>query len=195
VEPTCPYSAPRLYLSCLGEPTAEDWPLSTVTDARTPEGILKALRTSPYGRCVYSCDNDVVDHQVVALEFDKGVTASFTMAAFTPMRFRQTRIFGTHGYAEGDGHQIRVHDFRTHDQRVVEGFDERELVGAHGGGDRGLVVAFLDAVARGDRSALAPPEESLESHRVAWAAEEARRLGTVVDLASNDAQPRETKGK
>jgi hypothetical protein len=87
-----------------------------------------------------------------------------------------------------------VHDFRTHDQRIVEGFDERELVGAHGGGDRGLVVAFLDAVAGGDSSALAPPEESLESHRVAWAAEEARRLGTVVDLASNDAQPRETKG-
>lgn len=195
VEPTCPYSAPRLYLSCLGDPAAEDWPLSTVTDARTPEDVLKALRTSPYGRCVYSSDNDVVDHQVVALEFAKGVTASFTMAAFTPMRFRQTRIFGTHGYAEGDGHQIRVHDFRTREHRVVEGFDERELVGAHGGGDRGLVVAFLEAVAHEDSSALAPPEESLESHRVAWAAEEARRRGHVVDLTPNGAQPTQTKGK
>lgn len=187
VEPTCPYSAPRLYLSCLGDPSAEDWPLSTVTDARTREGVLNALRTSPYGRCVYSCDNDVVDHQVVALEFEKGITASFTMAAFTPKRFRQTRIFGTHGYAEGDGHEIQIHNFRTQERQAVEGFDQLELVGAHGGGDRGLVVAFLDAVARNDGSGLAPPEESLESHRVAWAAEEARRRGQVVDLAPNGA--------
>ena len=195
VEPTCPYSAPRLYLSCLGDPGTEDWPLSTVTNARTPEGVLKALRTSPYGGCVYHSDNDVVDHQVVSLEFEKGITASFTMAAFTPMSSRQTRIFGTHGYAEGDGHQIRVHDFRTRDHQLLEDLDEQELVGAHGGGDRGIVVAFLDAVARDDASALAPPEGSLESHRVAWAAEEARRRGKVVDLAPDGARPLETKGK
>ncbi|MPZ54138.1 MAG: gfo/Idh/MocA family oxidoreductase [Acidimicrobiia bacterium] len=195
VEPTCPYSAPRLYLSCLGDPATEEWPLSTVTDARTSAGVLEALRTSPYGKCVYSGDNDVVDHQVVALEFDQGVTASFTMAAFTPMWFRHTRVFGTHGYAEGDGHQIRVHDFRTRDRRVIEGFDEQETVGAHGGGDRGLVFAFIDAVARGDDSALVPPEESLESHRVAWAAEDARHRRGVVELSPNSAQTSQQRGK
>ncbi|WP_205857574.1 Gfo/Idh/MocA family protein, partial [Phytoactinopolyspora endophytica] len=113
VEPTCPYSAPRLYLSCLGDPKRENWPLSTVTDARTPEGVIEALRSGPYGRCVYNCDNDVVDHQVVSIEYDGGVTASFTMTAFTPEMFRQTRIFGTHGYLEGDGKKIDVVDFRT----------------------------------------------------------------------------------
>ena len=83
LEPSCPYSAPRLYLGCLGDADSEFWPLSAVTQGRTEEEVLRALRTGPYGRCVYACDNDVVDHQEVAMEFDDGATCSFTMSAFT----------------------------------------------------------------------------------------------------------------
>ncbi|MFD7644420.1 Gfo/Idh/MocA family protein [Kitasatospora sp. NPDC059795] len=55
VEPTCPYSAPRLYLGCLGDPDKEYWPLGAVTADRTEDGVRAALRTGPYGRCVYAC--------------------------------------------------------------------------------------------------------------------------------------------
>ncbi|MEU1425309.1 Gfo/Idh/MocA family oxidoreductase [Kitasatospora sp. NPDC005751] len=184
VEPSCPYSAKRLYLGCLGDPDRERWPLSAVTDARTPEGVEQALRESPYGRCVYACDNDVVDHQVVNLEYGSGATASFTMTAFTPFTHRKTRIFGTRGSLDGDGVNATVTDFLTgQEETLVLGVDGPDAGSGHGGGDSRLVDAFLDALASGDRShILSDPATSLESHLVAWAAERARHTGTVQTL-------------
>ena len=101
-EPRCPYSAKRIYL-----PRAErgetGMPLTALTLDTTPKGVLNALATGPYGRCVYECDNDVVDHQVVNMAFASGKTASFTMTGFTKLRHRRTGIFGTHGEIQGDG--------------------------------------------------------------------------------------------
>ncbi len=185
LEPTCAYSAPRLYLSCLGDPAWEEWPLSTVTDARTPAGVLDALRDGPYGRCVYSSDNDVVDHQVVSLEYGQGVTASFTMTAFTPHMARRTRVFGTQGYLEGDGERVSHLDFRTRDRQeiVTTTGKDASAAGGHGGGDRNLVDAFVQAAAGGAVSGqLATPEESYASHELVWAAERARAAGSVVEL-------------
>jgi len=98
VEPDCPYSATRLYLGCLGDERRERWPLSIVTLDATEQGVRQALRDGPYGRCVYACDNDVVDHQVVRIDFEGGVTATLTMSAFTPLGHRRTQIMGTRGW-------------------------------------------------------------------------------------------------
>jgi predicted dehydrogenase len=177
VEPECPYSAPRLYLRSID---AGEWPLNAVTPARDPESVLLALRDGPYGKCVYDCDNDVVDHQVVAMQYASGMTATFTMTAFTPMQRRQTRIFGSHGSVEGDGRLLQVTDFRT---GRAETIDTGEAPGGHDGGDAGLVEAFLAAVGSGDRSLLGSDmAASLASHRVVWAAERARLTGSVVAL-------------
>ncbi|TDU88077.1 oxidoreductase family protein [Kribbella voronezhensis] len=181
LEPTCPYSAKRLYLDCLAEPDQHFWPLGAVTDERTEAGVLEALRTGPYGRCVYACDNDVVDHQVVNLEFADGATCSFTMSAFTPMEHRRTRLLGTHGFLDGDGSTIRLVDFRTGAEELLA-VPEADGDG-HGGGDQELTATFLRAVASDD-PALLPTDAvtSLATHRVVWAAEEARTTGTVVSL-------------
>ncbi|RPE36172.1 Gfo/Idh/MocA family protein [Kitasatospora cineracea] len=181
VEPTCPYSAPRLYLGCLGDPVRERWPLNAVTAARTPEGVIEALREGPYGRCVYACDNDVVDHQVVNLEYASGATASFTMTAFTPFTHRKTRIFGTRGSLDGDGVNATVTDFVTGREETLQlGVDGPDAGSGHGGGDERLMDAFLDALVTGDRAhILSDPATSLESHLVAWAAERARHTDTV----------------
>lgn len=189
LEPSCPYSAKRLYLGCLGDPDQEFWPLSAVTEEHTERAVLDALRTGPYGRCVYAGDNDVVDHQVVNMEFPSGATCSFTMSAFTPMEHRRTRLMGTHGFIDGDGHTLRVVDFRTGEQRTVDaGEDGGATAGpsagdGHGGGDEALTEAFLTAVSTGDASTLrSDAAESLATHRVVWAAERARVTGTVVRL-------------
>ncbi|MEV0902084.1 Gfo/Idh/MocA family oxidoreductase [Actinoplanes sp. NPDC049802] len=185
VEPDCPYSAVRLYLGCLGDPARERWPLGAVTEEPTETAVRKALRTGDYGRCVYDCDNDVVDHQVVNLQFAGGATAAFSMVAFTPGDgHRRTRIFGSHGSLEGDGVTLTLTDFRDGSRRdvpVVAG--DGTAAGGHGGGDAGLIRAFVDAVATRDQSLLGSgARASLDSHRVVWAAERSRLTGAVVTL-------------
>ena len=103
----------------------------------TATSITQALREGPYGRCVYDCDNDVVDHQVVNLEYTGGVTASLTMTAFTPMGFRRTRIFGTRGTLEGDGYTVDVFDFLTGRTTSTQVVDPDRSTGRRGPSRRG----------------------------------------------------------
>jgi len=181
VESSCPYSAKRLYLNCLEDDDLAEWPLPAVTPFRDRESVLTALREGPYGRCVYNCDNDVVDNQVVAMQYASGLTATFTMTAFTPMQRRQTRLFGSHGSVDGDGRILRVTDFRTGETETIDTGDPGEA--GHDGGDGGLVDALLAAVAEGNPALLSSTmAASLASHRVVWAAERARLTGTVVSL-------------
>ncbi|MEU0569608.1 Gfo/Idh/MocA family oxidoreductase [Nonomuraea sp. NPDC005983] len=182
VEADCAYSAKRIYLPLAGQ---DVWPLSVLTDDLSEQGVLDALRTGLYGRCVYACDNDVVDHQVVNMEFESGATAAFTMTAFTPAAHRQTRVFGTRGSIDGDGERLVVHDFVTGRSETVDtrATGDATASGGHGGGDEGLVDAFLSAVTTRDRSPiLSSPSESLHSHLIAWAAERSRLNGETVTL-------------
>lgn len=188
VEPDCPYSAERLYLGCLGDPERERWPLSVVTTDLSESGVRRALREGPYGRCVYACDNDVADHQVVTIEFEGRVTATLTMSAFTPFARRRTRIMGTRGFLDGDGQRLTLTDFVTGE---VESFDlpaaGADAGGGHDGGDFGVMNAFLDAVSTGDHSLVRTgPRESLESHLMAFAAERSRLTGAPVRVWDHD---------
>lgn len=72
------------------------WPAGYFTKgALTEENILRDLKYSPYDRCVFKCDNDVVDHQSTLLLFEKGKTAVHTMTAFSREIYRDIKIYGT----------------------------------------------------------------------------------------------------
>ena len=181
VENNCPYSAKRYYLTQLEEGHL-GWPLNVLTPEPTQESVMQALRDGPYGRCVYACDNDVVDHQVVNFQFEGGVTASFTMTAFAHARGRETRIFGTRGELYGDSQNIRVFDFLTNETSELDTdvASDGSILSGHGGGDDGLMQAFLAAVQHGDPALiLSGPQASLESHLMVFAAENSRRSGEV----------------
>jgi len=184
-EPRCPYSAPKLYLGAI-ERGYTGWPLSVITFDRTRDGVLAALRTGPYGRCVYECDNDVVDNQVVNMAFAGGKTAGFTMTAFTQAGGRRTSIFGTRGEIYGDGAELWITDFVTDKTEIIDTRAKRAdalITGGHGGGDFGLMETFVQAVANDDPSGLlSGPNETLESHLMVFAAEQARRENRVVNL-------------
>ncbi|MGW7364097.1 Gfo/Idh/MocA family protein [Streptomyces sp. NPDC054841] len=181
VETSCPYSAKRLYGGMLDR-REHRWPLTVVVDDCTPEALEQALRAGPYGRCVYACDNDVVDHQVVSMEFPGGTTATFTMTAFTEHANRRTRIFGTHGELSGDGATLRVYDFLSRSEEVItpDAYGAMSAGGGHGGGDAGLMDAFVEAVATGNPDPITSgPRDSLAGHLAVLAAERARLRGTV----------------
>ena len=182
VEPKCPYSAKKIYLGRLAKGHT-GWPVDVLTPNPTVESITEELREGPYGRCVFDCDNDVVDHQVVNMEFAEGLTASFTMTGFN-RGGRKTRIFGTGGELYGDGSKIEVFDFLTEEKTEIDTrSSDGSILGGHGGGDGGLMDGFITAVATGDRShILSGPDETLDSHMMVFAAEKARLENRVVGI-------------
>ncbi|HET6428572.1 MAG TPA: Gfo/Idh/MocA family oxidoreductase, partial [Phycisphaerae bacterium] len=165
VAPDCPYSAQHIYLDRLAAGNT-GWPVSILAREVTAESITEALRTGPYGRCVYACDNDVVDHQVVNMEFEGGRTAGFAMVAFNAHGGRRTLVHGTRGEIRGDGRVLRHLDFLTDTWTEIDtAATDASITGGHGGGDGRLMQSFLAAVATGDRSRiLSGPAETLESH-------------------------------
>ncbi|MDP6046301.1 MAG: gfo/Idh/MocA family oxidoreductase, partial [Phycisphaerae bacterium] len=184
VEADCPYSARRIYMRFL-EKGDTGWPLDVLAGEVNAETITEAIRTGPYGRCVYACDNDVVDHQVVNMEFDGGATASFTMTAFNIAGGRKTRIHGARGEIYGDGREITVTDFLTDQSETIDtAASDATITGGHGGGDDRIMTAFLAAVSGDDPQAiLSGPDETLETHLAVFAAERARLNGSVETIS------------
>lgn len=192
----CPYSAHRFYLG-LQERGLLGWPLDTITSDTTEFGVRRALAEGPYGRCVYACDNDVVDHQVVAVEFAGGLSATFTMTAFAHERLRETELLGSHGQLCGDGRKIWLRPFGDlpaglpdHDgQRQPNGdivWDFSHIPGhGHSGGDDGLMDFFHGCLEDRESAWRLPlPEEALQGHALCFAAEQARLEKRLVDVVA-----------
>ncbi|KIM68670.1 hypothetical protein SCLCIDRAFT_1208866 [Scleroderma citrinum Foug A] len=194
IERDCPYSAKKIYLDpvCRGE---TGWPVSTLVDGIPDlENVTDVLRTGAYGKCVYESDNDVCDHQVVNIEFSSGATASFTMVAYTSLICdRQTRLHFTHGEIVGDMSTFTVTDFRTGRKTTHHPKNEG---GGHGGGDLGLLRAFVEAVRTNNQACLdTHVAEVLRSHLTVFAAESSRKDGQVVDCVEYERNVREELSK
>lgn len=175
IESACPFSARDLYY------VRRDW----VANFDVPEGktldetILEELRTGIYGRCVYHCDNDVVDHQLLAMEMEGEVTVSLSMEMFTADDFRKTHVRLTGGEIDGDERTLRVRRFRGGEERT---YDFSDIVGQpfHAGADLHLIGDFIRALRDPGYPFLTTIEDSIESHRICYDAERSRRTGTTI---------------
>ncbi|OAB32503.1 oxidoreductase [Paenibacillus macquariensis subsp. defensor] len=181
VQDTCLYYAPRNYLEREG--WVGDVLRAVVSNDTSDEGILQALEKGPYGRCVYHCDNNVVDHQVVNMEFANEVTVAFTMSAFTYEGSRTMKLMGTLGQirADSDKHVIEVTNFLT---RETETINLDIDAAGHGGGDTGIMRDFVRLVqSDGQVEGLTSADISVKSHLIAFAAEKSRLESQVIIMA------------
>lgn len=174
-ESGCPFSALKLYIG------KDGWPANVVSQDISPESMMEALRNGPYGRCVYKCDNNVVDHQVVNMEFEGGATVAFTMCAFTADCTRTIKIMGTRGEIRGlmEKGEIEVTLFNTGVREIIRTPDGD----GHSGGDEGLMNAFADQLNDiAGIDAVTSAQVSLQSHLMAFAAEKSRLEKRVIEM-------------
>lgn len=185
----CPYDAEKIYItnertgirSVVREKRTGDeaWPCCVLSpNDLSEEAIRNALKTGPYGRCVYACDNNVVDHQVVNMEFEDGITVDFQMTAFTGEGGRTIHVCGTKGDIKGNLSKNRV--ILTQFGRTPVSFDVAEGdMSGHAGGDNRLIHDFLETVRKGagEKELRTGIDVSIQSHLIAHAAEASRKCG------------------
>ncbi len=180
---TCPYNSDRIYLK---ETPRWFHHAVTVPTSSEEEEMAEFLKTK-YARCVYKCDNNVVDHQTVNMEFEDGCTVVFSMNAFN-RGGRKTTVYGTKGelVCNAEDPVATFYEFetkQTHEIPTNGKVVDTTIFGGHGGGDTGIIAMLYDYI-----NDLVSPEEvseievSTKNHMLVFAAEKARAEGTVVDV-------------
>ena len=177
----CRFDGLKAYLPSLGQ-----WPADVVCLEPTEEALRKALRTGPYGRCVYRCDNNVCDHMSIIMEFENGVTATFSLTAQTSGCHRNIHIMCEDGEIEADDKERKI-IVRRHVANQGETFEERIINirtngSGHGGGDAGIMEDFTAALTEKTAESRSSISKSVESHLMACAIEQSRLTGKVVDM-------------
>ncbi len=161
----------------------------------TDEMKINSLMTdNPYGKCVWDFERDGnVDHQTVIVRFANGATGSFSMIGGSAKSERNIHIIGTRGEIKGTFEDSRF-VVRTMAPSTASGYsevaydlnetgDKIGALGGHGGGDKKLVLDFLEYLSGNEPSvSCATLEDSVVSHRAVFKAEEARKTESVVSL-------------
>ena len=180
---TCPFNAIKIYF----DDKDNSWFRTTCTKLAHPtdDDVMRSIKTTDYGKCVFKCPNNVVDHQVVNLEFEDDIFASFTMSAFSKGS-RTIKIGGTKGTIEASMADpiIKIHHFLGKEDREVDlnSVTADNITGGHGGGDIGILYALKDLLEGVPNESVCEISESCDNHMIAFAAEESRLTGKVVDM-------------
>jgi predicted dehydrogenase len=195
IEEQCLYSARKHYIDHPHRWSFYVWECLEHLSEPTIEDKIRSLETSnPYGRCVWKCEMDVVDHQSVAIEFEDGSTATHNMIGGTSKPSRAIHLVGTSGEIQGV-FEDRKFVIRHIDPRPGHEYSEQVIdldvsgdmhgaFGGHGGGDLRLVSDFLRIVRREPASiSTTSIQDSVTGHLIGFCADRARRERRVIELA------------
>jgi predicted dehydrogenase len=174
----CPYHVEKVY----GRDDVDPAYLRTIGIFRAEDRpcLRERLQQGPFGRCVFRCDNDVVDSQSVAVHFADGVDANFSLVAHNATDRRITKVSLTNGELHFDLLDKEIHAWRF-EPRIAERIQYPAPAQGHAGGDRVLMDNFTEAILTGDREGLITPiRRSLEGHLLVFAAETSRKTDRIV---------------
>lgn len=187
-EAECPYSAMK-------EVKRGGWITQTKNGERASDEVIAGRLKTIQGRCVYQCDNNVLDHQSVNIEFENGATATFMFSVFGS-NGRRLHIIGTKGdITTTDLQNITLYRNCIEDPEAADyGEARKETIcitdvdpnlPGHSGGDQGIVEDLWKLVAEGETTvSVADIRTSVQNHMIVFAAEESREnANQVVDFA------------
>ena len=171
----CPYSALRIYVD--SEP--EEWPARDISRVHNRESHLEAVKKGPYGICVWHCENDVVDHQTVMMEFEGGATATCTLTGYSATNGRRARLQGTKGEMVFDEASAII------SLRTFSGSREEKIVipasSSYHPEDQDIVNEWLSSVIAASPVTV-DAAEALRTHAVVFAAELSRNKNISVEM-------------
>ena len=189
---TCRYSCKRLYIDHPDRWSFYVWDKLEGIENPTIEDKIHLLKgDSPYGRCIYKCENDVVDHQSVMVQFASGATGTHNMVGGSSAPLRRIHIIGTKGEIYGNFEESKFYVSKIdpspdahNGECQIEEVDlnvKGDMVGAyggHGGGDERLAADFVQFV-RGEKPSLACTSifDSVAGHLCVYLADESRTHG------------------
>lgn len=180
VRKDCPFDAYRFYLN-----NGREWLRAIIGDDLSDNHINDFLDHNQYSRCVYKCNNNVVDHQIVNVLFKNGTTASLTMNAFSRYCYRDIHVFGTLGeiIANFEDRIIKVNIFNDKSYEIDINNLTDDFTG-HGGGDNAMMLDFYNYITgKKFYNGLTTIDQSVLSHVLAFSAEDSRLdNGKVIDI-------------
>ncbi|MBR1810532.1 MAG: Gfo/Idh/MocA family oxidoreductase [Clostridia bacterium] len=186
---TCLFSTKRLYIDHPDRWAFYVWSALEDKEQPTLEDKIALMRSdSPYARCIYKCDNNVVDHQSVLVNFSSGATGTHNMTGGASAPLRRLHIIGTKGEIYGNFEESKFYVSKINpapgkecDVEEVNLNVSGDMVGAfggHGGGDERLAADFVSFV-RGEPTSLACTSifDSIAGHLSVYLADQSRENG------------------
>ncbi len=180
---TCRYSAKRLYLDHPNNWEVYIWRDIEHIKNPTYEDYKNSLLKSDYGKCIYKCDNDVVDHQSVLVKFKSGATGTHNLTGGCAESIRTLRVVGTKGeiYAEMENKFVTLKEINP---TPTTYFDETKIDlsyvsdEGHGGGDTGLMCDFVKFINDENPSVSCTSiHNSVAGHKIIFLADKSNENG------------------
>jgi Predicted dehydrogenases and related proteins len=176
IEEQCPFSAKDLYLRRHSWIDNFDIPKNNTVD----EGIIKELMEGRFGRCIYHCNNNVVDHQALIMEMENGLTINLSMEMFCGDDLRKTHIYCSGGELYGNERVLTIKRFRQ--EIVTYDFSDIYKSAYHANADLKIFEDFIMALTNKKHRFLASICNSMESHKICFEAERSRKESIRINL-------------